>query len=701
MIRSWSLLAAGLILAGPWGPVARVCPGKESDLGRSGPDGTELGAAVSHVDRLIRDQLAQLGTQLNAEVDDETFVRRAYLDVIGRIPTAVETREFVESSGRSKRAELIDRLLDSPGHVSDMFNYWADILRLKTRLARTTSGEPYMHWLRQALAENMPYDQFVASMLIAEGPAHARDNGATGYYLRDREMPEDNMSNTMRVFLGTRMECAQCHDHPFDKWTQMQFFEMAAFTGGIQYRDESLDRADESLRQMGREIRKGDDQMAKRALRRVVQRVNTGISGSGTGLTRLPDNYEYDDAEPESWVKAHALFGDDPGLSVEDPETRMQRARKAPKKQRKQRLRAARRNPEVGSREAYADWLTSPDNPRFTRVIANRIWKKTFGRGLIEPVDDLTDDTQATNEELLSYLERLLVDLGYDLNAFQRILLNTRAYQSVAEPDGTALDAPVRGPVMRRMTAEQIWDSLLTLVVFDLDGTLSKPGDLAEPVYAEYEEFIDQTGEELAARIELEQMRYTDPDAYREVQQAERAGRQAVQAEARKLRKQITRARKSGQKRKLAELSAQLEEMGFAADRNSKRRRRPANANLRASDLSQPAPAGHFLARFGQSDRDQIETSHIEPNVPQVLALVNGFVEEKILGNGNAIVMRSLERARKPRAKVVAAYMSILNRTPEKDEVAAWIEDFEQHGPEAIDDLVWTLVNSHEFRYVR
>ncbi len=190
----------------------------------------------NEIDRLINDQLESTQQPNHPRTSDEVFLRRVYLDIAGRIPTIQEATRFLESSSEGKRSELIDQLLDSYGYVSRQFNFFADLLRVQSR-ARNVNGQPYIDFIKDSLSENKPYDQFVRELLCASGPMIEKGNGATGYYLRDLGMPEDNMSNTIRIFLGTRLECAQCHDHPFDKWTQRQYFEMVAFTGGMTYRE--------------------------------------------------------------------------------------------------------------------------------------------------------------------------------------------------------------------------------------------------------------------------------------------------------------------------------------------------------------------------------------------------------------------------------------------------------------------------------
>ena len=169
------------------------------------------------IDELVEANYKAKKIEPNAPVSDEVFVRRAYLDIIGRIPSMEEARAFLESGEAGKRTKLIDTLLGSEGYVSHWYNWWADILRVQTGL-RDEAGTAYAEWVKDSLRKNVPYDQFVKTLVTAEG--FVWDNGAVGYYLRDAGMPLDNMSNTAQIFLGTRLVCAQCHNHPFDRWTQ-------------------------------------------------------------------------------------------------------------------------------------------------------------------------------------------------------------------------------------------------------------------------------------------------------------------------------------------------------------------------------------------------------------------------------------------------------------------------------------------------
>lgn len=665
------------------------------------PTPAQIDAAARTIDDLVARDLAAKGRRANALVDDATFVRRAYLGIVGRIPSLAEVTAALAGGG-DRRTELVDRLVGSPGHQSNLFNWFADLLRAKTRLNRQLSGEPYMHWIKSALAENRHYDVMVRQLLSAEGPAYARGNGATGYHLRDLAMPEDDMANTMRLFLGTRLECAQCHNHPFDKWKQKEFYELVAFNGGMQYRT-GFDAAPaaQALRDTARTMIAEHGQKAQQAVRQVVQIATFGLSGSGTGFVRLPENYQYDDARPNQPVQAKTPFGAPVALALQPAPTGAQ-PRRTPR-----RLGQAPVGKPAATRSAFADWVTSDDNERFATVIANRYWKRTFGRALIEPLDDLRDDTQASNPALMAFLRRLMVDFDYDLRAFEQVLLHTQLFQrQVVQGDE---DGPpcFEGPYLRRMSAEQIWDSLLTLVVPDLDGTLRPPGARAEEVYARYDHVVAASPEDVKRDVEALMLRQSDPAAFRAMVR-ERMTAQATQRDAerdeklkqaRPLFRQLATARRRGDATAAAKAEAALRQLGVPLPGEQARRDRGNQALLRASDLPSPAPAGHLLREFGQSDRDTIEAGFTEASVPQVLTLLNGFVDQRLLDNRASVLRRGIDAEKSPVKKVEVAFLALLGRKPTAAELNLWRrgDDIETN----LRDLVWVLVNSHEFRVIR
>ena len=439
-------------------------------LATAAPSSPALAAA--EIDSLLSAHWKSAGVTPNAPVSDETFVRRIYLDLAGRIPTASEVRAFLDAKQPDKRAALIDDLLARESYVSHFYNFWADILRLKSYFVNTANVVPaaYAKFIKDSLRTNKPYDQFVRELLSARG--YAWDNGAVGYYGRDPEMPLDNMALTTRIFLGTRIECAQCHDHPFDKWKQTEFYHLAAYTYGNKSINEAFHGARDAIR--ARQDAINDDfkkekaastDGGKAAEKRKQERLDAmeyrkvvgiikgpvGQLFSPIGLERKPDavlklpfDFHQADGKPGDVMRPGPIFGTAPVLKSGDD-----------------------------SADVFARWVTSPENPRFTRVIVNRLWRKLFGVALTEPLDDLRDGANAMVPAVEQRLTRLLVELRYDLKAFLAVVANTRAYQSAVTPGEFNRGEETyhfTGPLLRRLSAEQVWDSLVALASYEPDA---------------------------------------------------------------------------------------------------------------------------------------------------------------------------------------------------------------------------------------
>lgn len=706
-IFCFSLLSSGMLSAEQ--PIEEPAYEVSSKSGFKSVSREKVLSYSSKIDALIDQQLEAHESRRNRVATDEAFLRRAYLDIIGRIPTIEESYAFLESSSKNKHERLIDDLLQSYGYVSRQFNFYADLLRLKTRI-RNVNGGPYIDFVKDALQQNMPYDQFVKELLTSEGPMMEKGNGATGYYLRDVGMPEDNMSNTVRVFLGTRLECAQCHDHPFDKWTQRQYFEMVAFTGGMKYKTEGSVSRQELVR-AARQSKTEVTPEARQALRRLLQPLSTGVDGSGTGLAKLPEGYMGSDGEEGEIVKAKTIFDDQPLVEPEFPSVSKKNSGKNRKKKNKKRdgqyIRGAK---PIDSRMAFGEWVTDDDNPRFAKVIANRLWKQAMGLGLIEPVDVIEDHTKASNPELMDCLTQLMIDLDFDTKQFLRVIYNTKTYQARTTQkdiiEASKYDFP--GPVLRRMSAEQIWDSMLTLAYSDIDERRQVTAGgrygrvFGGDMYVAFEKLKTMEPKEL---LELANtLTSKDPKAKREMvmemvgskdaQQRNRNQQKASKKEVAKINNRIRQARRAKDAEKVRELMIERTEL---MAENAKDRGRM----FRASEMPSPAPPNSFLREFGQSDREEIENADTDPAVTQVLSMMNGMLESRIVRNPNTMLMRNVVAATDSREKIDAIFMTILNRKPTGVEVRQWGSDFDKDSKTAVRDLIWTLVNSNEFIFVR
>lgn len=659
----------------------------------------------AQIDSLVLAKLKEDGIKRNPKAPDEVFLRRIYLDVVGRIPTLEETESFLNSKSKNKRADLIDELLDSYGFVSHQFNYWADVLRIQTRINKIV-GQPYIDFVKDSLESNMPYDQFVVELLSAEGKMLSPESSAVGYYLRDLNMPEDNMSNTVRVFLGTRLECAQCHDHPFDKWTQRDYFEMVAFTGGINYGGGNfLGQFTKEERQKVQELRKKSGEDFAR-VRRFLSTSQMGIYGSGTGLARLPEGFMGSDGEENEIVVGKTMFGKEALVDAAVPEPKSSKRKKKKKKNRRQQYIPGAQ--EVGSRRAYAMWLTSEENPRFATTVANRLWKQAFGLALIEPVDVIEDNTEASNEELMAFLTDVMIDLKFDRKQFLRAIYNSHSYQSTATSGDVAdpLTHAFNGPIVRRMSAEQIWDSLLTLTIPETDRrTTSNPA----PNLAKVNELVTAVANKQDGAfdnlLEYAQNWKRKGKADGKMMESYKAKGREVKSQIKKLNREIRKAQQDRNPAKVKSLMLKRAEMIQTQKADLSR-----GKFARASELPSPAPAGHFLRQFGQSDRDQIENSNRDPAVPQILSMMNGMIEKQIVKDPNTVLMSNLLKLQGSQngsrnvdetSAINTIFLTMLNREPTRSERRQWQSDIRSDFKSAYGDLIWTLANSNEFIFLK
>ena len=675
--------------------------------------------------QLIDNKLAENNLSPNKAVSDETFVRRVYLDVVGRIPTLNEVREFMNSKDKEKRNKLIDRLLDSPGYISHNFNYWADTLRATSRM-RNVSGMPYINYIKDSIRENKPYDKFVTELLTADGAAYEHGNGQTGYYLRDAGMQLDNMSNSMQVFLGTSMVCAQCHDHPFDRWTQMDFYKLAAFTSGTQSSKNGFDRKDPSMKPLSdirQEARSNED--LNRTSKQFFDVLYASVENKGTGLIRLPHDYSYDDAKPFDIIKAGVPYGKEVAINYPVEEEKKSNDKKK-KKEVKPRKNMPAPGKDIDSRSTFASWVTSKDNPMFTKTIVNRMWERYMGEALVGPVLNISTKNFGSNKELTEALIRQMQDLNFDLKDFARVILKSKAYQRETNTEDSDPKAKnyFAGPVLRRLSAEQLWDSLLSVAVENPDDKLQvkpaldantlvyskyakmEPAKLASTIRTaakDYRAFRKDISDE--ARDMNMQMQMSSMGVDMNAMEAENNKIENMKKTFKTLSDAAKKARKKGDNDKAKDLYAQLNELRSSMkdiqNTLSVKKNKSRREFVRASEIESPAQPSHFLRRFGQSERQIIDGGSQEASIPQALTLLNGKVEDYLINNSYSFIARTLRDAKDVNAKIELAYLSILSRKPTSNEVSMFKQRFAKDADQAQKDMVWVLVNSNEFLFNR
>ncbi len=630
---------------------------------------SEVQEEAAAIDAILLNAHRDRSTELPDTLDDSMLARRIYLSIAGRIPSYDEINSFLTNQNNQKKAYLIDELLNSPGYKSQMFNWWADLLRLQSKMRggnQIGAGKFYSHWVKEQIERNTAFDQVAFSLITAEG--YPWEDGASGYYLRDAGMELDNMSNTTQLFLGTQMVCAQCHNHPFDKWTQQEYYKMAAFTYGVSTkmgRDlqnkirSHFAQANQHLSPEKRKKKAQSKEAAglRKALQEMMRPLRYGAQRTAKKLT-LPHDYQYDDAKPKGLVSPAPIFGKFIEEVTLDNKV-----------------------------ELYGKWLTSPDNPRFTLVIANRMWKKVFGRGLVEPVDDWRDNTQASIPELLEHLELLMVRVNFDLKEFQRVLFNVKALEREATDYEITNDEPYffESPVMARMSAEQLWDSFIALSVPYSDERIRNPKIIEHKLqlFAQYQNKLEKLKPKVMLKL-ADKAAQASKQVLKEMGEIQEKLREAKEADDRnavsRLAREYGKAR-SEQRTLFAELIMgsdfdvrSLYNNGVSGKANNDPRWKGySSALMRASEIATPAPPGHFLREFGQSDREIIENSSSQASVPQALTLLNGKIYQAVFSPESPL-SKNLSKSDTSTEKVRTLFLSLLSREPTQEEIVDCLE---------------------------
>ncbi|MEO6738681.1 MAG: DUF1549 domain-containing protein, partial [Chthoniobacteraceae bacterium] len=359
------------------------------------------------IDELVAAKWQRMKIEPSGVCDDADFLRRVYLDLTGQPPSAEELHTFLADTSplRQKRDAIVDKLIGSPGFIEHATNKWCDLLQVNSKFLGGQGVQLFRDWIRKEIADNTPYDQFVRKIVTASGSN--KENPAASYWkiLRD---PAETMENTTHLFLATRFNCNKCHDHPFERWTQDQYYHLGAFFSQVSFTD---DPAAGGVKLTGTAVEK------PKALFEIVKDVPTGeMTHLRTGKV----------AEP--------LF---PFPAKADA---------------------------TGARRAQlAAWITSPDNRYFASSYVNRQWGYLLGSGIIEPLDDIRAGNPATNPELLDYLAKEFIGHGFDTRHMLREICKSRTYQLALATNKWNEDDKTNysHALARRLPAEVLYDSVL------------------------------------------------------------------------------------------------------------------------------------------------------------------------------------------------------------------------------------------------
>ena len=346
----------------------------------------------NYIDRFINAKLRRLKILPSEPASDAEFLRRVSFDLTGVPPTPEELTAFVDDTSRDKRARKIDELMARPEFINHWAVKWSDLLQVNRAKLGDKGVWAFREWIRESLAENKPYDVMVRELITARGSTF---RNPPANFFRFSSDAKAAMETTTQLFLGVRMVCAQCHDHPFEKWTQNQYYQLTAFFAAVD--------------------------------------TKPGLDSDEQIVYDKRDDFDVKHPKDGRVMPAKFLF------DVEDHGIR-----------------------ERELRASLADWLTAKANPFFATAMTNRLWSYFFGRGIIEPVDDIRATNPATNPALLEALAQDFLDHDYDLRHLIRTIANSRTYQLSFQTNewNTDDETNFSHAYPRRLAAEQLFDAI-------------------------------------------------------------------------------------------------------------------------------------------------------------------------------------------------------------------------------------------------
>jgi hypothetical protein len=384
----------------------------------------QAGHAENYIDRLNFAQLRKLQTNPSPLCNDTTFVRRAYLDVVGLLPTAEKAREFLADASPDKRSRLIDELLLRPEFAEHWALKWSDVLRNEEKVLDAKGVDLFFEWIRDWIAAGRPMDEFARELVTARGSTY--DNPPANFYRANRD-PLTRGETAARLFLGVRLQCARCHNHPYDRWTQDDYYDWAAVFSRIDYQILANQRRDRL------------DKHEFNGEQVVLIREEGEVQNARTGTEATPK----------------FLGGYSPAM-----------------------------HPSEDRLLPLAEWLTRPGNELFVKSQVNFLWYHLLGRGLVEPIDDFRVTNPPSNPALLDALARDYSESGFDLRRLVRTIMNSRTYQLSSEPNESNADdeGDFARAIVRRLPAETLLDAQCEVLDAAADFNGYPPGTRAGQV---------------------------------------------------------------------------------------------------------------------------------------------------------------------------------------------------------------------------
>jgi hypothetical protein len=391
-----------------------------------GGGATAASEVAARINRVLREDVPFASPTPPPPIDDQRFLRRVTLDLIGRLPSPEEVTAFSLDPATDKRAAIVEQLLADERYGRNWGRYWRDVIMYRKTEERQQFlvGIPLESYLAEALNQNKPWSEIATEFITATGPANS--NGACGLIVAQQGQPEEIVGEISRIFLGIQIQCAQCHDHPTDRWKREQFHQLAAFFPRVA----SQPSRQGLMQQMLPEITVAVTDRKPLFNFRGPMNIRRGTL----------EHYMSDPKDPQSegTLMQPVLFatGDEVPLGTVDAERR-------------------------GS---LAKWITKTENPYFAQAFVNRLWSELTGEGFYEPVDDIGPDRMATAPQTLDVLARDFAESGYDVKRLFRVIMATELYQLPSQPRREPDEAPMQHNVAQRLRGDQIFDNVLAVL---------------------------------------------------------------------------------------------------------------------------------------------------------------------------------------------------------------------------------------------
>ena len=658
------------------------------------------------------------GVVYGQALDDLGFLRKATVDMVGRIPTYADIQQFQQWPPAKRRSMLVDRLMDDKGYADRWTVFFADMLRIRSR---AEGGNRLLAHVHKSLETGKPWDTMARELITASGSAGKTPS--VGFLLADDSEPMTMAGATAQIFMGVRLACAQCHNHPFDKWRQKQFYELAGFFGKTKQVENRLSKKTY--------LTEGDDMKVLWPPERRKPKARFAVE------PKFPIPLEEYGIKPDYIKRFEALRAGELGALKKHKESdvlealidsvggqdalgsRVEPTNLAVAREAKDDIRKLDVQGDLYRRSALrkelGDLITSPKNRYFVRNIINRVWAEMVGRGFYMPIDDYQGEV--THPKTVKYLCDEFIANGYDFRSLFRTILKSEAYARAAlgaeiEPEAReGSQAAFASGITRRMVSEVLYDSIVIAGHLE-DYKWHKGANVRQferrvrvPLEADPEEEAEiKTGTTAPSR-EMKMAAKSKPSPYNLEQVISLDFDELVKSD---LEKDL------GRMKTVSDQELEAKRIAETAKKKKSLRRRytyktvteEIDDNPRFSSsmrMSTPAAPSHFLRVFGQPSRDGLgELREHTPSMRQALMMLNGKAIHEASRVGPLEPIHSLLTGkRKDLVKAVElAYLEILTRRPSALEQSEALAVLGQAPMQGMADLRWALLNSHEFRYL-